>query len=131
VGSSARKGMALLRRSLLSLGVLALAACDVSYEAHLSMTVPPNAPQNAESVASDLLSHLSTRFDLRCDQPETWKPSVPSSPEGGGAKEGKQNQELASWLPSLLALQQVTDAAKEAKAEGGFRFRISFGNLSA
>lgn len=71
----------LLRLSLLPLVVLALAACDKSYEAHLSVTVPSNATQSAESVATDLLSHLRSRFDLRCDSPETWKTPPSSSPE--------------------------------------------------
>jgi hypothetical protein len=49
------------------------------YEAHLSVAVPPGSAQSAESVAGNLVSHLSSRFALRCEQPEVWAPPAPSS----------------------------------------------------
>lgn len=69
----------LLSASLLSLVALALTACDKMYEAHLSVSVPPSAGQSAESVAGNLVSHLSSRFALRCERPEVWAPPAPST----------------------------------------------------
>ena len=67
-------------RCLLSLIVLCLAACDKVYEAHVSVTLPSDAAKNAENVATDLVSHLDSRFDLRCGPPRTCDTSTPSSP---------------------------------------------------
>lgn len=70
----------ILRRSLLSLAVLTLAACDKMYEAHVSVTLSTNATRSAESVAEDLISHLGARFDVHCDPPRACEDSTPSSP---------------------------------------------------
>lgn len=59
-------------------GLLTL-ACDKIYEEKLSLTVPETGTASAESLAADLLSHLSKQFPLRCEEPETWTAPPDSS----------------------------------------------------
>jgi len=50
--------------------VLLTLACDKSYEVQLSVLVPASGTANADSLAADLLSHLSKRFPLKCEEHE-------------------------------------------------------------
>jgi hypothetical protein len=52
--------------------VLLTLACDKDYEAQLSVVVPATGTANADSLAADLLSHLSKRFPLKCEEHEAW-----------------------------------------------------------
>ena len=47
-------------------------ACDKSYQAQLSVVVPTTRAANADSLAADLVSHLSKRFPLKCEEHEAW-----------------------------------------------------------
>ena len=52
--------------------VLFTLACDKEYQAQLSVVVPATGTANADSLATDLVSHLSKRFPLKCEEHEEW-----------------------------------------------------------